>query len=90
MPGLADVVFPIIHGTTGEDGVLQGFLETLGVPYVGAGVTASAIGMDKSVFKALLRDAGIPTPHALRRLGARQDRREGAARGRRRGAAQSS
>jgi D-alanine-D-alanine ligase len=64
-PGRADVVFPIIHGTTGEDGVLQGFLETLGLPYVGAGVTASAIGMDKAVFKALLRDAGIPTPRSI-------------------------
>jgi len=60
-PGQADVVFPIIHGTTGEDGVLQGFLETLGLPYVGAGVAASAIGMDKAVFKALLRDAEIPS-----------------------------
>ena len=44
-PGRADVVFPIIHGTTGEDGALQGFLEMLGLPYVGGGVTASAIGM---------------------------------------------
>ena len=60
-PGQADVVFPIIHGTTGEDGVLQGFLETLGLSYVGAGVAASAIGMDKAVFKALLRDAEIPS-----------------------------
>ena len=64
-PGRIDVVFPIIHGTTGEDGTLQGFLETLGVPYVGAGVTASAVGMDKAVFKALLRDAGLPTPRAV-------------------------
>jgi D-alanine-D-alanine ligase len=64
-PGRADVVFPIIHGTTGEDGALQGFLELLDIPYVGAGVTGSAIGMDKAVFKALLRDAGIPTPRAL-------------------------
>ena len=64
-PGSADIVFPIIHGTTGEDGALQGFLETLGLPYVGAGVTASAVGMDKAVFKALLRDAGIPTPRAV-------------------------
>jgi D-alanine-D-alanine ligase len=64
-PGRADVVFPIIHGTTGEDGALQGFLETLGLPYVGAGVTASAVGMDKAVFKALLRDAGIPTTRAV-------------------------
>ncbi len=69
-PGRVDVVFPIIHGTTGEDGALQGFLETLGVPYVGAGVTASAVGMDKAVFKALLRDAGIPTPRAVALRGA--------------------
>jgi D-alanine-D-alanine ligase len=61
-PGRVDVVIPIIHGTTGEDGALQGFLETLGVPYVGAGVAGSAVGMDKSLFKALMRDAGIPTP----------------------------
>jgi D-alanine-D-alanine ligase len=60
-PARADVVIPIIHGTTGEDGTLQGFLEFLGLPYVGAGVAGSAIGMDKAVFKALLRDAGIPT-----------------------------
>jgi D-alanine-D-alanine ligase len=64
-PARADVVIPIIHGTTGEDGVLQGFLEFLGIPYVGAGVAGSAIGMDKSVFKALLRDAGIPTTKFL-------------------------
>ena len=64
-PGRVDVAFPIIHGTTGEDGALQGFLETLGVPYVGAGVTASAVGMDKAVFKALLRDARIPTPRSV-------------------------
>ena len=64
-PGRADVVFPIVHGTTGEDGVLQGFLETLGIPCVGAGVTGSAVGMDKAIFKALLRDAGIPTPRSV-------------------------
>jgi D-alanine-D-alanine ligase len=63
--GRADVIFPIIHGTTGEDGVLQGFLEMVGLPYVGAGVTASAVGMDKAVFKALLRDAGLPTPRSV-------------------------
>lgn len=63
-PGRADVVFPIIHGTTGEDGTLQGFLEFLGIPFVGAGVTGSAIGMDKAVFKALLKGAGIPTPRS--------------------------
>ena len=64
-PGRADVVFPIIHGTSGEDGALQGFLEILGLPYVGGGVTASAIGMDKAIFKALLRDAGIPAARAV-------------------------
>jgi D-alanine-D-alanine ligase len=64
-PGRADVVFPILHGTGGEDGVLQGFLETLGLPYVGSGVGASAVGMDKAVFKAVLRDAGIPTPRTI-------------------------
>jgi D-alanine-D-alanine ligase len=64
-PARADVVIPIIHGTTGEDGVLQGFLDFLSIPYVGAGVTGSAIGMDKAVFKSLLRDAGIPTTRFL-------------------------
>jgi D-alanine-D-alanine ligase len=64
-PGRADVVFPIVHGTTGEDGVLQGFLETLGIPCVGAGVTGSAVGMDKAIFKALLRDARIPTARSV-------------------------
>ena len=64
-PGRADVVFPIIHGTSGEDGALQGFLELLGLPYVGAGVSASAVGMDKALFKALLRDARVPTPRAV-------------------------
>jgi len=64
-PGRADVIFPIIHGTTGEDGTLQGFLDFLGIPYVGAGVTGSALGMDKVVFKALLRSAGIPTPRSV-------------------------
>jgi D-alanine-D-alanine ligase len=64
-PGRADVVFPIIHGTTGEDGTLQGFLDFLGIPYVGAGVTGSAIGMDKAVFKMLLASAGIPTPRSV-------------------------
>lgn len=64
-PGKADVVFPIIHGTTGEDGALQGLLEILGLPYVGAGVTGSAIGMDKAVFRALLREAGIPQARTI-------------------------
>ena len=55
-----DVVFPLIHGTTGEDGMLQGFLETLDIPYVGSGVGASAIAMDKARCKQILSHAGIP------------------------------
>jgi D-alanine-D-alanine ligase len=58
--GRLDVVFPVLHGTLGEDGAMQGVLELAGVPYVGAGVLGSAIGMDKDVMKRLLRDAGIP------------------------------
>ena len=54
------VVFPVLHGPFGEDGVLQGHLEAIGVPYVGAGVLASAICMDKSVAKSVLRDHGLP------------------------------
>lgn len=57
--GKIDVFFPIIHGTYGEDGSLQGMLEMLNVAYVGAGVTGSAIGMDKDVQKRLLKEAGI-------------------------------
>jgi D-alanine-D-alanine ligase len=55
-----DVVFPVLHGTLGEDGAVQGLLEVAGIPYVGAGIIGSAIGMDKDVMKRLLRDAGIP------------------------------
>ncbi len=55
-----DVVFPILHGTFGEDGTLQGLLELCGVAYVGASVLASAIGMDKEIQKRLLREAGLP------------------------------
>jgi D-alanine-D-alanine ligase len=55
-----DVVFPIVHGTRGEDGCIQGLLELANVPYVGAGVLGSAIGMDKDVTKRLLIEAGIP------------------------------
>jgi D-alanine-D-alanine ligase len=55
-----DVVFPIMHGPYGEDGSIQGFLEMAGVPYVGAGVLASAIGVDKAVQKVLFAAAGIP------------------------------
>src|SRR6266568_5922329 len=59
-PGVVDVVFPILHGTFGEDGTIQGLLELANVPYVGAGVLGSAVGMDKDVMKRLLRDAGLP------------------------------
>jgi D-alanine-D-alanine ligase len=55
-----DVVFPVLHGPFGEDGTVQGLLELAGVPYVGAGVLASALCMDKDVFKSVLRDHGIP------------------------------
>jgi D-alanine-D-alanine ligase len=56
----ADVVFPVLHGPFGEDGTVQGVLECLDVPYVGAGVLASALCMDKVVFKELMAQAGIP------------------------------
>jgi D-alanine-D-alanine ligase len=54
-----DVIFPVLHGPFGEDGTIQGLLETADVPYVGNGVLASAVGMDKAIFKAVLRDAGL-------------------------------
>ena len=56
----ADVLFPIVHGTFGEDGVVQGLFEALGVPYVGCGVAASAVGMDKIFMKAAFAAAGLP------------------------------
>ena len=55
-----DIVFPIVHGTNVEDGALQGYLKTIGVPFVGCDVTASAIGMDKYIMKTVLKDNGIP------------------------------
>ncbi len=58
--GSVDVVLPILHGPFGEDGTVQGLLELAGVPYVGPGVAASALCMDKDLFKAVLRDRGIP------------------------------
>lgn len=57
--GRIDVVFPVLHGPFGEDGTVQGLLKLAGVPFVGAGVLGSAIGMDKDVQKRLLRDAGL-------------------------------
>jgi D-alanine-D-alanine ligase len=58
--GAVDVVLPILHGPFGEDGTVQGLLELAGVPYVGSGVAASALCMDKDLFKKVLRDSGIP------------------------------
>ena len=55
-----DVVFPVLHGTYGEDGTIQGLFEMAGIPYVGCGVLASACGMDKVLMKSLFRDAGLP------------------------------
>jgi len=64
--GRIDVVFPVLHGPFGEDGTLQGYLELLGVPYVGNGVLASAAGMDKEFTKALFEAASVPvTPHVV-------------------------
>ncbi len=57
---IVDVVFPVLHGTYGEDGTLQGLLELAMVPYVGADVAGSAVGMDKDIAKRLLSQAGIP------------------------------
>jgi D-alanine-D-alanine ligase len=58
--GSVDVVLPILHGPFGEDGTVQGLLELAGIPYVGAGVAASALCMDKDLLKKVLRDSGIP------------------------------
>jgi len=55
-----DVIFPVLHGTFGEDGTIQGLLELADVPYVGAGVLASSTGMDKDVMKRLFREGGLP------------------------------
>ena len=57
---IVDIVIPVLHGTFGEDGTLQGLLELAMVPYVGADVTGSAVGMDKDIAKRLLNQAGIP------------------------------
>ena len=55
-----DIIFPVLHGTFGEDGTIQGLLELADIAYVGAGVVGSAAGMDKDVMKRLFRDAGLP------------------------------
>ena len=60
-----DVLFPVIHGTTGEDGILQGLFELANIPYVGAGVLGSAVGMDKAMQKDILRHAKLPVAPSL-------------------------
>jgi D-alanine-D-alanine ligase len=60
-----DVVFPVLHGTFGEDGTVQGLLELAGLPYVGAGVLGSSVGMDKDVQKRLFQFAGLPVAPSL-------------------------
>jgi len=61
-----DVIFPILHGPYGEDGTVQGLLELAGIAYVGAGVAASAVGMDKALFKDIMHARGLPiVPHVV-------------------------
>jgi D-alanine-D-alanine ligase len=68
--GQVDVVFPLLHGPWGEDGTIQGLLELAGVPYVGSGVLASAVGMDKEYMKLVLSARGLPVgPYAVHRAG---------------------
>ena len=55
-----DIAFPVVHGTNVEDGALQGYLKTMGIPFVGCDVTASAIGMDKYIMKAVLKENDVP------------------------------
>lgn len=55
-----DIAFPVVHGTNVEDGALQGYLKTIGIPFVGCDVTASAVGMDKYIMKAVLRENNVP------------------------------
>jgi D-alanine-D-alanine ligase len=65
LKALFDVVFPVLHGPYGEDGTVQGFLKMSGVPFVGSGVTGSALGMDKAVAKKILRAEGIPVANSV-------------------------
>lgn len=64
LQAMLDVAFPVVHGTHGEDGTLQGLFELANIPYVGAGVAASAVGMDKILSKVIFRGAGLPTVEA--------------------------
>ncbi|WP_129668727.1 D-alanine--D-alanine ligase family protein [Phytoactinopolyspora endophytica] len=78
--GTVDVVFPLLHGPYGEDGTIQGLLELADVRYVGSGVLASAVGMDKHVMKLLLRAAGLPVArHVLVEPGPWEPQRDGVA-----------
>ena len=71
----ADVAFPVLHGPFGEDGTVQGMLETLDVPYVGSGVAASAVSLDKVLFKELMRAAGDPAGRLRRAVRVERRRR---------------
>ena len=71
--GAVDVVFPVLHGPFGEDGTVQGLLELADVPYVGPGVTASAVAMDKDLFKAVMRANGIPVARSVTVLARARD-----------------
>src|SRR5438270_7172005 len=63
--GAIDVIFPVLHGTYGEDGALQGLLEMANVPYVGCGVLGSALGMDKETMKLAFQSLGLPVAEYL-------------------------
>jgi D-alanine-D-alanine ligase len=69
-----DVVFPVLHGPFGEDGTVQGLLELAGVPYVGPGVAASAVAMDKDLFKAVMRANNVPVTRSVTVLARARDR----------------
>ena len=86
-PLAVDVVLPLLHGPYGEDGTVQGLLELAGLPYVGAGVLGSAVGMDKIMMKRVFAAAGLPQARYLAlRDGARRRRVRGPGRGRARAA----
>jgi len=74
--GDVDIVFPVLHGPFGEDGTVQGLLELADVAYVGAGVAASALSMDKDLFKAVMRDKGVPVTRSIAVLKRHRDRVE--------------
>ena len=67
--GGIDVVFPVLHGGKGENGCFQGFLEILGIAYVGSGVTACALAMDKALAKCVMQGAGVPVADGFRTAG---------------------